>query len=301
MALQSVLIDNLGAEFDIGNIEAGKIHLLLKAGELLLDGVTGEIGLDPAAVAAGETLTSLAEAGGILNYTDEAGTVTPIDLNVLVANLETLTSLVAGTTAAAALTYTDENGAAMVLDLSTVIADGQTLTVLALSGTTLTYTDEAGTANAIDLAPAIAAGETLTTFAYDAGTTTLTYTDEAGNATAVDLSALSTDIYVDGATFDPVALTLTFTDNDGATPNVVVDLSTLRSALTNNGDGTWTHNDGSGTTVIIRSVSADAGNLLTAGSDGGAFFDASGVRVLADVEVQDAFGVTLYYGFSTNL
>jgi hypothetical protein len=34
--------------------------------------------------------------------------------------------------------------------------------------------------------------------------------------------------------------------------------------------GTWTHDDGAGNTTVIRSVSADAGNALGIGSDGGA-------------------------------
>ncbi|MBV7326763.1 hypothetical protein KFU94_00595 [Chloroflexi bacterium TSY] len=128
----------------------------------------------------------------------------------------------------------------------------------------------------------------------------MTYTDEAGNPTNIDLSGLTTDVYVDGASFDPGTMVLTLTDNDGGTPNVTVDLSSLRSSVTDHGDGTWTHDDGSGTTVTIRSISADVGNRVAAGSDGGAFLAAGSVRALADVEVQDVFGTTLYWAFSTN-
>jgi len=79
---------------------------------------------------------------------------------------------------------------------------------------------------------------------YDNATTVLTYTNGAGNVQNIDLSALVSEIFVDGGTFDAATSTLTLTDNDAATPDVTIDLSTLIG------------------------VSTDAGNLLSNGADG---------------------------------
>jgi hypothetical protein len=212
-------------------------------------------------VSAEETTTMLSQAvaTGIITYTDEdGGTQTAIvvstDLNndvsvgtdggafVDVSALETLTSLTAGTTAAAALTYNDEGGTANVINLTNAIQDG----------------------------------ETTTTLTYNAGTTTLTYTDEDGVAFNIDLSALAADIFVNGGSFNAATTTLTLSDNDGGTADVTIDLSTLRSVVTPNlASGSWSHNDGNGTVQTIVSTSADANNQLTIGSDGGSFLAAS--------------------------
>jgi len=226
MAVSVVYTNNLGNEFDLGNIEANKIHIKTNS-TIIRDPLTGELGVDPAALA-------------ITN-------------------------------------------------------------ALALTGSTLEST-VSGQMASVDLLPAIQAGETVTVLGYDPATTMLSYTDEDGNVTAVDLSALTSDIYVDGASFDATSMMLTLTDNDGGTPDVVVDLSSLVMTITNNGDGTYTFVQGSNSVVVDTKdgVSADAGNLASLGSDGLPFVSASAIRQLADVEVQDAFGVTLYYAFSSN-
>jgi len=162
--------------------------------------------------------------------------------------------------------------------------------------------------------------ETVTSLAYSAATKVLTFKDEAGNSTALDLSALAADIYVNGATFNAGTGILTLTDNDGASPDVVVDLSAYKVGVTDNADGTYTlaqagntftidtvdalNSLGAGESILgaaagrthgIKSlkavgatlssdaneititvaattvVSADAGNQIVAGADGGAF------------------------------
>ena len=116
----------------------------------------------------------------------------------------------------------------------------------------------------------VSALETTTTLGYVPGTQILTFTDEDGVATNIDLSALTTDIHVNGASYVAGTGVLTLTDTDGVTPDIVIDLSTLRSIVTNNADGTWSHNDGNGTIVPIVSVSSDALNVLDIGADNGA-------------------------------
>lgn len=84
----------------------------------------------------------------------------------------------------------------------------------------------------------------VTVLAYSNLTTELTYTDENGNNTVIDLGALTTDIFVNGGSFNAATSVLTLTDNDAGTPDVTVDLSTLLG------------------------VSTDANNVLNNGTDG---------------------------------
>lgn len=117
--------------------------------------------------------------------------------------------------------------------------------------------------------------ETNTTLVYDAALKKLTYTGESGIAQVVDLSALAVDIFVNGGTFNATTAVLTLTDNDGTTPNVVVDLSSLKSALVNNNDGTWTHTVG-GVSVIIDTRSIKEFTTLPASPYDGQIIYTSG-------------------------
>jgi hypothetical protein len=94
------------------------------------------------------------------------------------------------------------------------------------------------------------ATDTLTTLAYNSVTRILTYTGENGLATAIDLSNLATDVYVTGGTYDAATMRLTLTDNNGTTPNIVIDFSGMVVTLLDNGDGTYSLGDGRGPTSI---------------------------------------------------
>jgi len=98
--------------------------------------------------------------------------------------------------------------------------------------------------------------ETVTALAYNPTTKVFTYTDEAGAATTYDLSALAVDIYVNGATFNAGTGVLTLTDNDGTSPDVVVDLSAYKVTWTDNGDGTHTHAQAGATYVLDFNAAA---------------------------------------------
>lgn len=98
--------------------------------------------------------------------------------------------------------------------------------------------------------------QVVTSLGYVAGTKVLSYTDEAGNVTSIDLSALAADIYVNGATFNAGTGVLTLTDNDGTSPDVVVDLSAYKVAWTDNGDGTFTHAQAGATYVLDFNAAA---------------------------------------------
>ena len=100
---------------------------------------------------------------------------------------------------------------------------------------------------------------------------TITFPAVNGGAqTVIDLSQFTTDIYVTGGTWDIATTTLTLSDNDGTTPDITVDLGTLLG------------------------VSADANNLLTAGSDSKAFIDAAAIRAVGTQQTS-VFGTDLGY------
>lgn len=113
----------------------------------------------------------------------------------------------------------------------------------------------------------------VTTLGYNAATSQLSYLDEAGNTTTIDLSALTTDIYVNGANFNAATSVLTLTDNDAGTGDVTIDLSALLG------------------------VSTDAGNVLTNGTDGKPLLTSAALcaditaNCLQDCDITDAFGV----------
>lgn len=106
---------------------------------------------------------------------------------------------------------------------------------------------------------------------YDGATYTLTYTDAAGATQTADLSALANaaDIFVTGATL--VGTTLTLTDNDTGTPDVIIDLAS------------------------ITGVSADAGNLLDAGTDGLPLLTVATLQADLAPACKDVFGNDLFF------
>lgn len=92
--------------------------------------------------------------------------------------------------------------------------------------------------------------ETNTSLSYNTLTKILTFTNETGTPTNIDLSALAVDIYVNGGTYNTTTGVLTLTDNDGTTADIVIDLSSLKSSMVNNNNGTYTHTVGTTSTII---------------------------------------------------
>lgn len=101
----------------------------------------------------------------------------------------------------------------------------------------------------------------------------ITHDDGQGNTQVINLSQFTTDIHVNGGSFNAATSVLTLTDNDGVTPDITIDLSSLLG------------------------VSTDAGNILSAGTDGKPYLQLSDISVLATLDLQDAFGVHLCYAF----
>ncbi|MBA6154215.1 hypothetical protein H3Z82_15925, partial [Gelidibacter gilvus] len=124
-----------------------------------------------------QTLTSLElnPDGHTLDYVDENGNRASIDLEDVIQNFETLTTIVANNNGT--FTYTDENGLETIIDISNL----ETLTSIALNpdNTNIDYTDEDGVVTQLDFAQIVKNLETLTTI-VDNADGTFTFADEAG-------------------------------------------------------------------------------------------------------------------------
>ncbi|SFO36121.1 hypothetical protein SAMN05421741_1433 [Paenimyroides ummariense] len=258
-----------------------------------------------------ETLTSASfdAATGILTYNDEDGVATTLNLGAMVPNFETLTT-VSVDNAAGTLTYVDEDGVSTVLDLGALVAANETVTTLVDNNNgTYTYTSENGTVTTVNIPASIvnqfndivnsgpvtvngntyttieeyledvvALNETVTNLTYDAATGIATYTNEAGTAQTIDLS----DVVDSFETVTTVAVnnttgTLTYVDESGVSTvlnlgDLVRAQETLTSMVQNDATGVITYTPERGTPTTAEVVSADAGNEITVGTDGGAYY-----------------------------
>jgi len=107
MATNVVTVPNLGNDFDIGVIEANKIHLNID-GTTLVRSVAGVISVNPTALATTNALSNPSAA----NLTSTVNAVaSTLDLTPLVQAAETLTSI-SYNALTKVLTYTDEDGVA---------------------------------------------------------------------------------------------------------------------------------------------------------------------------------------------
>lgn len=253
------------------------------------------------------------------------GVATPLKKDATGKLTVDLTALAATTTNTAALTGSSltstVNGIAATTDLTPAIKAAETTTVLSYAAATgiLSYTDEDGVVTAIDLPME----NVLTAPTYNAGTNVLTFTKPDGSTILIDLTDLM-DIYsltagngitvtgngstatpwVVAAKVDPAvdnALTVSATGLKVVVPAPTNTLTSTVNTLTSTVTGI------AATAPIINS------NVLAAGATAGTIkATVNGVasndlnigaivRPLADIEVQDAFGVTQYYAFSTNV
>jgi len=217
-----------------------------------------------------ETLTTIALNVDETNidYTDEDGIVTKLNLTAIVKNLETLTSLVDNNDGT--FTFTNEDGGTTILDVSNL----ETLTTIALNAdeTNIDYTDEDGVVTKLDLTAIIRNLETLSTLALNADNTNLDFKDEDGVVTKVNLTTLVQNLETLTSLVDNNDGTFTFTNEDGGTTILdVSNLETLTSLVQDSSTGIITYTDEDAGTSTANVISADTGNQITSGSDGGAF------------------------------
>lgn len=124
---------------------------------------------------------------------------------------------------------------------------------------------------------------------FNNGTNELTLTNNGAADTVIDLSALTADIYVTGASM--VGTVLTLTDNDAGTPDVTIDLAAFVSGPSADAGNLLTTGT-DGLSLLTSVVSGDANNVIGTGSDGLAFFDSSTLAACTD-----AFGVDIFRAF----
>lgn len=207
-----------------------------------------------------------------------------------------------------------------------------TTNALAATGTTITSTVN-GVDAALDIEPAVDAAtpDLVKDLTFDAATGIWTITKNDGSSSTVSSPV---EQFLSSSSYDAATSTLTLSMADGT--DVDVDLSGLVDAYTlTAGDGVDVTGDGSSATPWVVAAKVDpaainaltngpAGllldpadipttNTLAAGATAGTIkstvngVDSNDldlgaiVRPLADLEMQDAFGVTIGYAYTTNV
>ncbi|KAF2343049.1 hypothetical protein, partial [Flavobacterium tistrianum] len=249
--------------------------------------------------------TTIAEGTVIFNpvsntfsYIDQNGNQQIISFNDVVKNNETITTLV--NAADGKHTYTSENNtvtvidvvgdvtnnataifnnAAVVTELTNIIKNKETLTSLVYdaSRNTLTYEAENGVPTVVNLLNLVQGAETQTSLVYDASAKTLIYNPENGVPTIINLS----NLVKDSETITSVTPVVTAGNaiasysNEKGIPVSIQETITAQSQNPATGDIAYTNEAGKVSTSKV--ISADAGNLITAGTDGGSFVDHAAV------------------------
>jgi len=162
-----------------------------------------------------------------------------------VRNPNTGTSSSRGLPADAAGVLTNDGNGTLTWGLT--IGGGGNTSILTDNGDG-TFTHDDGTGVVVTFN---GAADIVTSLSYNTVTKMLSYTDELAAVSNVDLSAFAADIYVNAATFNAATGILSLSDTSAGTPVINIDISALRSIVTDNLDKTYTHNDGNGTLVTI--------------------------------------------------
>ncbi|KAF2338084.1 tail fiber domain-containing protein [Flavobacterium tistrianum] len=243
-----------------------------------------------------ETQTSLIydSTAQTLTYNPENGIPTIINLSNLVKGSETITTLSNATDGKH--TYTNENNTVTVIDvvgdvtnnastifnnpavvteLTNIIKNDETLTSLVYdaTGNTLTYTPENGVPTVVNLLNLVQGAETQTSLIYDSTAQTLTYNPENGIPTIINLSNLVKGSETITAVTPVVTTgnTIANYSNEVGTSVAIQETITTQSQNLTTGDISYTNE--AGTISASKIVSANSGNLITVGTDGGSFID----------------------------
>jgi hypothetical protein len=274
---------NLGPEFKLGTELATKITIGVQAP--LKKNAAGDLQLDTAALFASTTNT-LALAGALLTNTTN-GIPAVQDLTAAIKAAETVCSL-NYVDATGVLTFVDEKGVSKFIDLP---MESVFKTVAFNSATKqMTFTLVSGATSVVDLATIVS-----------------TYALTAGNGIDVTGNGSTATPWVVAAKVDPIAgnpLSVTAAGLKVTLPAAAATTNTLASAVNTM---TNTTNGISATAPIVNSntfvVGPTVGTLVSTvnGIAAPALNIGPAIRPLADVIVQDAFGVVQYYAFSTNV
>ena len=177
-----------------------------------------------------ETVTVLSLVGTIINYTDENGSLTSLDLSQFIDDTNNTSNIV--NTVVGNLIGTHTNGAGDTVQIN------ETITELTLVGNVLTFTDEAGNDSVLTIpqTPQLTAADVCNMVATTC------------NATYV---------------FNPDG-TATFTDNAGNTVNIPAPVPSVLTPVVTSGNIIATHDDGSGTPVNLY----ETATTMTVNADG---------------------------------
>ncbi len=235
-------------------------------------GEQGPAGMDGAA----ETLTTirLSNDGSSIDYHDEDGVITNMNLCHIVDNCETETSI-SFNKITNAIEYIDENGITNSVDIGELISvmadfndgkiiathtsgDGtvtnieETITTLADNGDgTYTYTSEDGSTQTFE--SSAGAAETLTTIRLSNDGSSIDYLDEDGVITNMNLCQIVDNCEtVTSLFFNKITNAIEYIDENGITNSV--DIGELVSAMADFNDGKIiaTHTSGDGTVTNIE-------------------------------------------------
>ena len=187
-----------------------------------------------------------------IDYKDEAGNITQLDLTQAIKNLETTTTLVDN--ANGTYTYTNEKGTTSLIDVpSSVINNATTIF---------------NTTNVVnEIIPIIKSNETLTSQTQNLASGDITFTDEDGASSIVKVTSANAG-----------NLLTTGTDGGSFLNQASIQANeTLTSQTQNLTSGDITFTDEDGASSVVKVTSANAGNLLTTGTDGGSFLNQSAI------------------------
>lgn len=122
MTVNTVTVPNLGNDFDIGVMEANKIHVKID-GTTLVRSTAGVVSVNPTALTTTNALSNAGPGGTPANLTSTVnGVVSTLDLTPLIQAGETNTTLTYAP-ATKTLTYTNEDATVATIDLSALAAD----------------------------------------------------------------------------------------------------------------------------------------------------------------------------------
>jgi hypothetical protein len=135
---------------------------------------------------------------------------------------------------------------------------------------------------------------------FDNATSVLTFDNGAGGVQPIDLSGFLVDVFVNGGSFDPATQIITFVDNDGGSPDITIDLSSLLGVSTDVNNGLTNGADGKPffDASALSGVSTDADQLLTVGADGKPFLDCAKISADCGEVCTDVFGNPVLRAFA---
>ncbi|TYP69897.1 beta strand repeat-containing protein, partial [Aquimarina intermedia] len=271
-----LVIDNIGAPID-GNDATNKNYV--------------DTAITAAAADGSETIVT---AGTDISVTGTGTTANPYIVNSTFTEVDgSITNEIQNSAQVNLSTPLDVDGDTVnettvqeaIADLAASSSDDQNLTGATLTGTSLQIDIEGGTSTTVDLA-GLQDGtgtddQTAAEVSFDDTASTLGATDVQG---AIDALAASntadndTDATNEIQTLSKTGTTISLSNGGGSVNETVTTLT--QNDVSPTGEITYTNEAGTATTAQV--VSANAGNQVTVGTDGGAFF-ASPVKAIGKV------------------